>query len=176
MQQWVTNFVRANSVDRKLMDPAGTPAWFSLVPNVIGKPDMHQQNEGGKTGGLGAPDIAYAAGIFKLEPDEALIVRLTIPKCQFANIALWNRYLQTFDYAQRQISLNRRQMKNVTADGRVTVVLAPARPRGDAINWIDTEGRGGGNVFIRYVLPEGDMLQPETRVVKLADLPAALEA
>jgi hypothetical protein len=40
--RWINNFLRANSIERPTNDPSITPAWFSLVPNVIGKPDMHQ--------------------------------------------------------------------------------------------------------------------------------------
>lgn len=169
--RWITNFVLANSVERPQMDVAATPRWFSLTPNVIGKPDMHQQNHGGKTGGFGAPDIAYAAGIFKFDSlEEALLVELQIPPCRFANVVLWNRYLQTFNYAQRQISLNRKQMQGLTVDGRVTIVVSATRPTNASVNWLDTEGRLGGTVFIRYVLPQGELQAPTTRLVTQAKL------
>ena len=44
--------------------------------------------------GMGAVDIAYGAGRFLLKPDEHLIITGKMPDCRFANVVLWNRYLQ----------------------------------------------------------------------------------
>ena len=39
-----------------------------------------------------------AVQILVLAPDEALVIRGRFPECRFANLVLWNRHIQTFDY------------------------------------------------------------------------------
>ena len=89
-----------------------------------------------------------------LGPDEALVMRGRWPTCRCANVALWNRHLQTFDYVNRRVSLNRKQTE-LEADGSFRMVLAHRDP--GVGNWIDTEGRPFGMVFWRFMLPEGEI-------------------
>ncbi len=42
-------------------------------------------------------------------PHQALLIRGRFPKCRFSNLVLFNRFLQTLDYEERSISLNRAQ-------------------------------------------------------------------
>jgi hypothetical protein len=158
-------FIRANSIDRPLMNPLSTPDWFSLIPNQLGKPAVWTAEEGG--GGWGAVDNAYAAGIFRLKPDEALVIKGVMPKCVFANVLLWNKYLQSFDYRYRQVSLNKAQME-LAEDGSFTIVVAHRDP--GVTNWLDTEGRESGIVYWRFMLPTGEIAPFETSVVALADV------
>ena len=37
-----------------------------------------------------------------------------LPKCKFANVVLWNRFLQSFDYTKNPVSLNRAQVTRST--------------------------------------------------------------
>jgi hypothetical protein len=93
------------------------------------------------------------------------------PKCRCANVSLWTRFLQTYDYANRQSSRNRAQTK-LDADGSFKIVLAhrdPGHP-----NWIDTEGRAFGIVFWRFMLAEGDIETPRAEMVPLAELAGRL--
>ena len=106
-----TLFVRSHTVLMPLPDPTSAPPFFSLMPNVIGPPmKWSREHEG-----MGAVDIAYGAGRFLLSADaaqrEALVIRGKMPQCRFANVVLWNRYLQSFDYEHRTSSLNRKQLK-----------------------------------------------------------------
>ena len=89
------------------------------------------------------------------------------PKCEFANVSLWTRYLQTYDYAHRPASRNRANTV-LDDDGGFTIVIAHEDP--GVPNWIDTEGRPFGMVFWRFFLPEGDIETPQASVVKLKDL------
>ncbi len=82
-------------------------------------------------------------------------------------MSLWNRHLQTYDYAHRQVSLNRAQTK-VDADGSFRIVIAHRDP--GVPNWLDTEGLPFGMVFWRYFLPESEIDTPQAKVVKLSDL------
>jgi hypothetical protein len=65
-------------------------------------------------------------------------VSLVVPVCQFANFVLWNRYLQTFNYAQRQISLNRRQVHGLDSNltGTITLIISPRRPVRSLACWL----------------------------------------
>jgi hypothetical protein len=164
-------FIRANSIDRPLLNPLTTPDWFSLMPNKLGTPSLWTAEEDG--GGWGAVDNAYAAGIFRLDPDAALIITGTMPRCVFANVLLWNKYLQSFDYRYRQVSLNKAQME-LAADGSFTIVVAHRDP--GIRNWLDTEGRPSGIVYWRFILPEGAIAPFETRVVPLAEVQATIDS
>ncbi len=37
-------------------------------------------------------------------------------------------------------------------------------------NWVDTEARPTGLVYWRFLLPEGEIVTPSTRVVRLSEL------
>ena len=159
----VAGLVRELTVDRP---PKGQPrSWISRVPNEFPPP--------GKPGdlGLAAFDAAYAMAPFVVGPDEALVIKARWPQCRYANVCLWNRHLQSFDYASRSISLNRAQTV-ADADGRFTAVISHTDP--GTPNWLDTEGRPFGIVYWRFMLPEGEIQTPQAELVPLADLRSQL--
>ncbi len=158
-------FIRANSFERPMFNPLTTPDWFSIVPNKLGQPAKWTSSDAG--GGWGAVDNAYSAGMFRLDADEALLIEGEMPSCTFANVLLWNRYLQSYDYRYRQVSLNKRQMQ-IADDGRFQVVVAGRDP--GVANWLDSGGRASGIVYWRFMLPEGEIAPIATRVVKLSEL------
>ena len=139
------------------------PRWVSRVPNQFMPPE--------KPGNMAfsAVDNAYSMAPYVIADDEALIMRGRFPKCVFANVALWNRFLQSYDYANRRISLNRVQTQT-DADGNFEMVLAHSDP--GIPNWIDTEGRNSGMVYWRFLLPEGDIVTPSAEVVKFDSIAA----
>jgi hypothetical protein len=145
----------------KTYDPTRLPAWVSLTPNAIPKPQKP-----GKMA-YAAVDIAYAMSPYKLEKDEVLVIRGRWPKCRFANLVLWNRYQQTYDYAHRQVSLNRVQTQS-DKEGNFTIVLAHKNP--GLPNWIDTEGRTTGTMYWRFMLPEEEIVTPVAEVIKFSQL------
>ena len=104
---------------------------------------------------------------YLLGPDEALVIRARWPECRCANVTLWNRQLQTFDYLRGQVSLNRAQSVP-DADGTVRIVVAHRDP--GVPNWISTEGRPFGLVFWRFMLPEGPIETPVGEVVPVDSL------
>ena len=97
----VAAFVRELTVDRPPTGQSEPRSWISRVPNVFPPPDRPGDL------GLAAFDAAYAMAPFVLGPDEALMIRARWPQCRYGNLCLWNRHLQTFDYASRPVSLNR---------------------------------------------------------------------
>ena len=159
-------FIESQTLARKPPNPASAPSWFSMVPNQLPKPEKWVPTEGG---GAGAIDNAYCAGLVVLQPDQALVVEARWPKCVYANVMFWNRCPPTGDYRYRSGSLNRNQMKS-DAEGRFSFVVSPKNPGRNFANWIDTEGQTFGSLYWRFLLPEGDIEKPVTRLVPLSEL------
>jgi hypothetical protein len=159
----VTAYLRGNTSGQLLSDPNKSPSWASQVPN--------QFNQPAKPEGMAfaAPDNAYASAPYVLRPGEALVLAGRFPKCRFASVMLWNRFLQSYDYTSRQTSLNRAQTK-LEKDGSYKIVIAGEDP--GAPNWIDTEGRPSGLVYWRFLMPEGEVEKPRSRVVLVSELKA----
>ena len=72
-------------------------------------------------------------------------------------------------YRHRRVSLNRKQMQ-LGRDGSFRIVVAHRDP--GVPNWIDGAGRTTGTIFMRFLLPEGEIAQPTTRVVAVDSLAA----
>lgn len=157
----VTRFVSDRSLG------LGRPQDRPPVEFVSREPHVFPQPVKPGTFALSAVDAAYSMAPYLLGPDEALVMTGRWPECRFANVVLWNRQLQTFDYASRQVTRNRAQT-TLEADGSFRMVVAHEDP--GVPNWLDTEGRPFGLVFWRFFLPEGPVETPQAEVVKLADL------
>jgi hypothetical protein len=157
----VTRYVRSRSLEMPKPGEADQPAFVSSEPNSFPPPIPPGDHA------LAAADAAYSMSLYLLGPDEALVVTGRWPECRCANVSLWNRHLQTYDYAHRQVSLNRAQT-SLEADGSFRMVIAHSDP--GLPNWIDTEGRPFGLVFWRFMLPEGEIETPQATVVRFDDL------
>ena len=157
----VSNFVRSRTLEQPPPGQREQPPFVSTTPNQFPPPV--------KPGdfGLAAADAAYSMAPYVLGPDQALVITGRWPECRCANVSLWNRHMQTYDYANRQVSLNRAQTK-LQPDGSFRMVLAHADP--GVPNWIDTEGHPFGMVFWRFMLPEGDIQTPQTEVTPIGDV------
>jgi hypothetical protein len=164
----INAFVRGATVDS--LDPTTLDLPFvSRTPNELPQPTVFRM-AGSDT--WGAMDIAYAMGPFELAEDEALVMEGRFPECDFANVVLWNKYMQSLEYRDRCVSLNRKQVE-LEEDGSFRIVIAHSDP--GVSNWLDTEGRRGGTIFWRFLLPVETPERPVCRVVKqseLASLPA----
>ncbi len=154
----VQRFVEANVV---AFNSDNSPHWVSRVPNRFNPP---VQDDSNLAINYAARDNVYAMAPFVLQPDQALLIRGRFPRCRFANLVLFNRFLQTFDYETRRTSLNRAQTAQ-DEQGNFEIVLAhrdPGRP-----NWLDTEGRPYGIMFWRFQLAEEAIPPLETELIKL---------
>jgi hypothetical protein len=154
----VARYVRSRSLEQTKPGEGDQPAFVSREPNVFPKPVTPG------THALAAFDAAYSMAPYVLGPDEALWVTARWPACRCANVSLWNRHLQTYDYAHRRVSLNRAQT-TLDPDGSFTMVVAHRDP--GVPNWLDTEGRPFGMVFWRYFLPEGEIATPQATIKRL---------
>jgi hypothetical protein len=162
----VASFLRT-SVAPARRDPARLPPWVSTQPNVFPPPKRDDSNV---QVGFAAKDNVYSMAPFALRDGEALVIRGRFPKCRFANVVLWNRHLQTFDYRYRRVSLNRKQAQQ-GADGSFRIVVAARDP--GVPNWLDTEDRSFGTVFWRFLLPEEEIAPLEAEVVRIEDVRGA---
>jgi hypothetical protein len=154
----VIRYVRSRSLEMPKPGEAVQPEFVSQMPNTFPPPVPPGDHP------LAAADASYSMAPYLLGPDEALVMTGRWPECRCANVSLWNRHLQTYDYAHRQVSLNRAQT-HLEADGTFRMVLAHRDP-GES-NWLDTEGRPFGLVFWRYFLPSGEIETPQAAVIKL---------
>ena len=131
--QRVTTFVRGNVIT---MNAKNSPAWVSRIPNQF----THRRSKMTVTHPSLMPQgiTSYSMAPFVLGPEQALVIRGRFPSCRFSNVVLFNRFLQTLDYEERTVSLNRTQTV-LEEDGSFSMIIAhkdPGRP-----NWLDTEGR-----------------------------------
>jgi hypothetical protein len=159
----VARFVREATLGMPPRDPAQQPRWVSMVPNQLGPPELFAPGESA----WGAVDNAYSMGPFLLKPDDALLMEGRLPECAFANVVLWNRFMQTLEYRDRTVSLNRRQLA-LERDGRFRIAVAAADP--GIPNWLDTAGRPLGLIFWRFLLPASPLEPIATRVVPVSEV------
>lgn len=96
----------------------------------------------------GEPMIAYWA----LPPDEALIVRVRPPRCQYWNVEFGNFWWTTMDYRYRLSNTNSHYAR-LEDDGELIVVVAHEDP--GLPNWLDPSGYAEGYLAYRWMLTEG---------------------
>ena len=158
--QRVVNHVRTKTVDG--FKPGEiTPTWVSTTPNFFPAPERPGAMA------LAAADAAYSMAPFVIGPDDALVITGRWPECRFANVCLWTRFSQMFDYVNRPVSRNRANTV-LEPDGSFRMVIAHRDP--GVPNWLDSEGRFYGSVFWRFFLPEGEIEAPQATVVPFASL------
>lgn len=166
--RWVANFVREHSAmtfQKTSPEMSKKLGWVSIEPNEFPKPGQWATAAGEQA--YGNTHAWYASAPYRLEPDEALVIKGRFPECRFANVVLWNSFMQSFDYANRQISLNRNQVE-YEDDGSFRLVVAHEDP--GVPNWLDTEGRREGTIYWRYIFPTEKPRRVKTKVVKAAKL------
>ena len=113
------------------------------------------------------PQIKWHQAYFELADDEALVVELTPPECDYWMIALHNHWMETLDYVHHQSTLNCHSA-TLQPDGSARFVVAHRDP--GVPNWLDTAGHERGTVGVRWVGPDVVDVLPSTEVVKLSSL------
>ncbi len=114
----------------------------------------------------GDPATLYYDGYFELADDEALVVDLEPPACEYWNIQVANHWLESLDYLNHDTHLNHHTATRAD-DGTVQVIISKHDPK--LPNWIDTVGHDRGCIALRWTQAAHDS-QPRTRVAKLCDL------
>jgi hypothetical protein len=113
------------------------------------------------------PQIKWHQAYFVLGDDEALVIEVTPPTCDYWMFALHNHWMETLDYVRHQATLNCHSAE-LEEDGSVRLVVAGRDP--GVANWLDTAGHARGTVGVRWVGPDVVDVLPSTSVVKLSDL------
>ena len=137
-----------------------TPLPASLPPNLLGPPMPWSPH----VPGWGTPDNVYSLGLFRLEPDQALVIEGRSPRCTYWGAQAWNRYMQSLDYRYHRVSLNHAQVA-LEPDGSFRLVVAHRDP--GMPNWIETAGHREGVVFCRWLQADTLPEQPVSHVINL---------
>jgi hypothetical protein len=115
----------------------------------------------------GDPNIRMWLGMWKLEPDEALVIEATPPKCDYWNFQLANIWAESLDHHNRKVHVNSGSAV-YRDDGSFRLVVANEDP-GNVDNWIDTADHSHGVMALRWVRTDAHP-KPSARVVKISDL------
>lgn len=148
----------------------GCAAWFAdwvagmrdKAPyNAFHLPDVENHRLLG-----GDPNVRIWLGLWELAEDEALVIEVTPPKCDYWNFQLGNIWAESLDYEFRRVHINSGQAK-LDVDGGLQMVVASRDPGHP--NWIDTAGHDHGTMAVRWVRAESHP-EPRCRVIKIAEL------
>jgi len=150
----------------------GCAQWFADW--VIGFRDeaptnaFHLPGEGAHRTLGGDPNVRLWLGTWRLDPDEALVVEATPPKCRYWNFQLGNVWAESLDHRFQRVHINSGQVAH-REDGSFELVVSHADPGHP--NWISTAGHEHGTMGLRWVLADAHP-QPSARVVPRAALQA----
>ena len=113
----------------------------------------------------GDPNIAYYHSHWALAADEALVIEVTPPECEYWNFQVSNYWMESLDYRYHRIHTNK-YLADYEPDGSVRIVVAHKNP--GVSNWLETTGHEQGTMCFRWVRAS-EHPEPNTRVVKLAE-------
>ena len=114
----------------------------------------------------GDPNIVYYHGYFELADDDALVIDVVPPRCEYWNFQINNHWMESLDYRYHQIALNHFAAQ-ARPDGSVRLVVSLRDP--GVPNWLDTAGHRRGTMCLRWV-GATEHPDPKTRVVKVAQV------
>ncbi len=134
---------------------------FAEYPNSFHAFDQQIYQKAG-----GAKDLFYLHSYWKLEPDEAWLIEVTPPECDYWNFQLNNWWMESLDYRFAQVTVNKHSAKR-EPDGSLRIVVAGNDP--GVGNWIDTCGHCEGTALLRWQDAEQNPI-PEAGVVKLEEI------
>ncbi len=134
---------------------------FRAHPNALPRFDPDRAYRAG-----GDPKIAYYHSYFDLADDEALVVDLQPPDCEYWNFQLANYWLESLDYRYYQIHINQ-STATYNDDGSVRAIVSKTDP--GLPNWLNTTGHNQGTMCVRWLGAQEHPV-PVCRVVSLAEL------
>jgi hypothetical protein len=109
----------------------------------------------------------YFNGSFRCEPDQAVIIEVDKPDCEFWNVELTQLQWEPGDWWARLLNYNLKQV-HYEADGKVRFIASwkdPGLP-----NWFDCSGRLTHLIGFRFFETKSEQPEPRVKVVPLADL------
>ncbi|MBW2189263.1 MAG: DUF1214 domain-containing protein [Deltaproteobacteria bacterium] len=117
---------------------------------------------------LPGPGIGYSGVSFKLADDEVILIEAKDVPCRYWSCQVFDHYLRAGDYRHHPVAINNRQ---TVYDEDGSFRLYACRDNPGVKNWISTEGRRRGQVVLRTLLAETDLL-PAMSVIKVSEIPA----
>lgn len=111
-----------------------------------------------------------SAGIFELEPDQAMIISVPVADVPYQGFQLGSMWYISLEYVHHQTSLTTDQA-HVDPDGMVHLVLSEQDP--GLANWIELLGRREGIMQLRWQRVDAPITTeqgPTLRIVPFADL------
>lgn len=109
----------------------------------------------------------YFSGQFRCKPDEAVIIEIDKPDCEYWNVELAQLQWEPGDYWARLVNYNLAQV-HYEADGKVRFIGAwqdPGLP-----NWFDLSGRILHLIGFRFFEAKSEHGEPRVKTVPLSEL------
>ncbi len=160
----------ARQLSGAAMYAQGTAAWFAdwvvdmsrhAAPNCFYLPSAEQHRQVG-----GDPNVRIYLGRWKLAADQALVIDIEPPECEYWNFQLGNIWAESLDYQHRPVYINSAQAQ-ADENGRYQLIVSGRDP--GTGNWLDTAGHEHGTMCVRWVLADTHPC-PNTRVCALDSL------
>ena len=121
---------------------------------------------------FGWKDLSYGMGHFRCDRDDAVILEVRPPECEYWGFQLMNHQWEALDWHLRQTSLNGHQAR-IDRDGVFRAVISHRDP--GVHNWLDPAGRTVGLIAGRYFRPPLDVSPARLTTVPFDSLDDHLE-
>ena len=116
-----------------------------------------------------AVDNVYARGVFRLEPDEVLLLEGAVVPCDYWGVQLWSPFLGSGDARHQRVTINTAQAR-LGPQGEFRVAIARRDPQVPDVDWISTAGERQGTFFIRWMCPAAMPPAPTCRLLTVEAL------
>ncbi len=114
----------------------------------------------------GDPNITYYHSHWAIAQDEALVIEVIPPECEYWNFQLNNYWMESLDYRHHRVHTNK-HLAQLEDDNSVRLIVAHENP--GLPNWIETAGHTSGTMCFRWVRAK-EHPRPRTRLLKLSSL------
>ncbi len=152
---------------------AGSTRYWAGRMDYLQKEALHTVRPSQARGKLDATSGGFGlVGGWRVQPDEALVIEVTPPKCDWWNFEFGSTWFETMDYRYHLANINSK-LAVTEEDGSVRVVVAHQDP--GVPNWLDPAGHTQGYMVVRW-MQSNDEVVPAFRLIKLAELESALPA
>jgi len=115
---------------------------FKQHANRLPQFDADKSNAAG-----GDDSIIYYHSYWSLEHDEALLIEVTPPPCEYWNFQLNNYWMESLDYRYYNVCINKKNAQYET-DGSVRIIISHQDP--GLPNWIETAHHFEGTMCWRW--------------------------
>lgn len=143
--------------------------WVRAAPNRF----LPQQGADRRTDVAPPSGHRFSCGYFRLEPEDALLVRFRPVEVPFWGLELANYWYETIGWGRPESRINSRSAHRET-DGSVRAVVSLASP--GVPNWLDPKGHREGTLIFRWSRSAEPVPEIATRLVRRGEVASALAA